>query len=139
MDGRCADCTRDGGKQTRSGRQVLGLILVAVGVYGVMAYSVAQRTRELGVRMALGASPRQVLRLVVGQGMPLSMVGVVAGIAGALALSRVLAGMLFGVGARDLTTFLAVPVLLTLVALAACYLPARRATKVDPMIALRAE
>ncbi len=118
---------------------LIGLLLVAVGVYGVMAYTVAQRTRELGVRIALGAGPSQVMRLVIGEGMVLSLVGVGIGIAGALALSRVLAGMLFGVGTHDPMTFVAIPIILTIVALAACYLPARRATRIDPMVALRAE
>ena len=118
---------------------LIGLLFVAVGVYGVMAYTVAQRTRELGVRMALGAGSREVMRLVIGQGMVLSLVGVGVGVAGALALSRVLANMLFGIGTHDLTTFIAIPILLTAVALVACYFPARRATRVDPVVALRAE
>jgi predicted permease len=115
------------------------LALAVVGLYGVMSYLVAQRTREFGLRMALGADLRDMLKLIVGQGMKLVLAGLVLGVAGALALTKVLAGMLFNVRASDPVTFVAVCTLLAAVAAMACYLPARRAAKVDPMVALRAE
>ena len=117
----------------------LALVLAAVGLYGVMAYQVAQRTRELGIRMALGADQRQVLRFVLREGLGLAMLGAACGIALSLGLSRLLAGMLFGVTPRDVPTFAGVSITLIAVALVACYLPARRATKVDPTVALRYE
>jgi ABC-type antimicrobial peptide transport system permease subunit len=115
---------------------IAALLLAAIGIYGVMAYSVTQRTQEIGIRMALGAQRSDVLGLVVRQGMMLAAIGVVAGLAGALGLTRVMASLLFNVRPDDPTTYLAISFLLTAVAFLACYLPARRAAKLDPMIAL---
>jgi predicted permease len=118
---------------------VLALSLALVGLYGVMSYSIAQRTREIGVRMALGARRVDVIRLVVGQGLRLTIIGMAIGVAGALAVTRVLSSVLYGIGATDPISFFAVAIMLTMVAAAASYVPARRAVRVDPMQALRTE
>jgi putative ABC transport system permease protein len=118
---------------------VAALFLASIGLYGVMAYSVAQRTHEIGVRMALGAQPGDVLRLVVRNGARLTMFGLLIGVPAALGLSQLLRGMLFGVSPTDPLTFVGISTLLTAVALLASYIPARRATRVDPVTALRSE
>jgi putative ABC transport system permease protein len=117
----------------------IATILASVGIYGVISYSVERRTHEIGIRMALGANAHDILGLIVGQGLSLAIFGVAIGLAGAFALTRVLAKMLFGITSTDLTTFAVVSALLVGIALVACYVPARRAMRVDPMEAVRYE
>jgi putative ABC transport system permease protein len=117
----------------------VALILAGIGIYGVISYSVAQRTHEIGIRAALGASGGNLLRLVLRRGLTLALVGLVIGFAGAMGLTRWMTRILYGVTARDPATLVSVAAVLALVAASACYVPARRATKVDPLVALRSD
>jgi putative ABC transport system permease protein len=117
----------------------VAVALAAVGLYGVISYAVTQRTQEIGIRMALGAQTRDVLKLIIGQGLVLTLAGIALGSLMALGLTRLLSGLIFGVGARDPLTFITTALMLTFVALLACWIPARRATKVDPLTSLRCE
>ena len=117
----------------------LALVLACIGLYGLLSYEVGRRTRELGIRVALGAHHRDLSRLVIGQGILLALIGAAIGIAAAVGVTRFMASMLFGIKATDPATFIGVAIMLIVVALAACYIPARRAMKVDPMVALRYE
>ena len=118
---------------------ILGLILAVVGVYGVVSYSASQRTQEIGIRLALGAQPGQILRMVLRQGLTIVAVGVALGMLGAAGISRLVGGLLVGVGGTDPLTYFGASLVLAMVAMSACYIPAWRATKVDPMTALHYE
>jgi putative ABC transport system permease protein len=118
---------------------LLALVLAGIGIYGVMAYTLAQRTQEIGIRMALGAASREIIQMVIRQGMTLALIGLLLGALASALLSRLISGLLFGVSATDSGVFATVSVILAAVALIACYVPARRATRVDPLIALRIE
>lgn len=117
----------------------MALLLAIIGIYGVMAYSVQEQTHEIGIRIALGAQSREVLRLVLRQGMTLSLIGIAVGLVGSFALTPILSNFLFGVKAHDPLTFIAVSLILLSVSLLATYIPARKATTIDPMVALRYE
>jgi putative ABC transport system permease protein len=121
------------------GFSALSLVLVGVGIYGVISYSVSRRTHEIGIRIALGARPGRVMALVLSDGAKLTLLGVGIGLAGALLTTRLLESLLFGVSATDPVTFAGVTLLVLVVALAACYVPAKRAMRVDPLVALRCE
>jgi ABC-type antimicrobial peptide transport system permease subunit len=117
----------------------MALLLAAIGIYGVMAYAVTQRTREIGIRIALGARSADVLRLIIKQGLSLALIGVVIGLFGAFALTRLMKDLLFGLSATDPLTFIVIALLLTFSMMLACWIPARRAMKVDPIVVLHCE
>jgi putative ABC transport system permease protein len=117
----------------------LALLLASIGIYGVQAYAVRQRTREVGIRVAMGAQPAEVFRLIIGQGLRLATTGIVIGLAASFGLTRLMASQLYGLSATDPWTFIGVSIVLLTVALAACFIPARRATRIDPVVALRYE
>jgi putative ABC transport system permease protein len=117
----------------------MALLIAAIGIYAVLAYSVTQRTQEIGLRIALGAQPGRVLRLVVGEGMKIGLIGIGIGLVGAAVAAKALSTLVYGVPVRDPATFAGVALALVTIALAACFIPARRAAKVDPMVALRYE
>jgi putative ABC transport system permease protein len=117
----------------------VGMMLTVIGIYGVVSYSVSQRFHEIGVRIALGARPRDIIFMIIGQGVKLALIGILAGLAAAFALSRLITRLLYGVSLTDPLTFIGVPVIIAAVVIAACYIPARRATKIEPMAALRHE
>jgi ABC-type antimicrobial peptide transport system permease subunit len=121
------------------GFSVVSLLIAATGIYGLVEYSIATRTQEIGIRMALGAQSGEIFRLIIGESLKLSLAGLALGLVGALGLGRAISSLLFGVTATDPLTFVAVSLLLTVVATAACYFPARRALQIDPMVALRRE
>ncbi|MEO7651369.1 MAG: FtsX-like permease family protein, partial [Bryobacteraceae bacterium] len=121
------------------GFSVVALLMAAIGIYGLIQYSIATRTHEIGIRMAVGAQAGEIFRMIIGEGLKLSLVGLMLGLVGALWLGRAASSLLFGVTATDPLTFVSVSLLLTAVATAACYFPARRAMKVEPMAALRQE
>jgi ABC-type antimicrobial peptide transport system permease subunit len=125
--------------QTVTAVGLMGLLLAVIGLYGVVAYAVSRRTREIGIRMAIGANPRDVMRMILGQGLVFTAIGVGVGLGIAFFASRVLAGFVIGVSPRDPAIFLSVPVILAAVMIAACWLPARRAARIDPTLALRQE
>jgi putative ABC transport system permease protein len=122
-----------------TGFAAIALILATVGIYGVMSFVVTQRTQEIGIRMALGAQASDVMKMIVGNGMLLALIGISAGLAGAFMLTRLMSSLLFGVSATDALTFASVSAVLVAVVLLACYVPARRATRIDPLVALRNE
>ena len=117
----------------------LAVLLSALGIYGVLSYSVAQRTQEIGIRAALGATRTSLLQLILSRGVGLTVVGLVIGVSGSLGLTRLMASLLYGVSARDPVTMIVVGAVLALVAVLACYVPARRATRIDPLLALRCD